>query len=137
VYWSVYRLGLQERKESFWDQLQQYYAHQEAWESHRRDLLEFAAFTRSNDLKLLVVIIPDLNRIEKSAPIAEKVADVFASVDIPVLDITSRLFEWGPPRTMTVNALNGHANEAVSQDIGQWIYNELLAQEFIDIASDH
>jgi hypothetical protein len=37
---------------------------------------------------------------------------------------------------MTVNALDGHANEAVSQDIDQWIYDELLAQEFIDIASD-
>jgi hypothetical protein len=38
---------------------------------------------------------------------------------------------------MTVNALNGHANEAVSHDIGQWLYDELIAQKLINIASDH
>ncbi len=123
LYWMVYRLHLVRSGDRFWDDLRAAYADPEIWARHDEAIRDFCAFAKERDLPLLVLVIPHLERVEQSRPVTERVASAFVEAGVPVLDI-SPLIADRAPADMVVNPFNAHANEALNQDMGEWLHQE-------------
>ncbi len=85
--------------------------------------------TRSHDAKLLVAILPELHQINgDSYPFRaahQKIKDVMAAENVPVLELIDGLKDHGPEETLWVTALDDHpnakANNLISDQLKRWI----------------
>jgi lysophospholipase L1-like esterase len=92
-------------------------------------LVSLASSTRSNGTKLLVAILPELHQINgDSYPFKaahQKIKDVMATEDVPVVELIEGLKDHGPEETLWVTALDDHpnakANDLISDQLEQWI----------------
>jgi lysophospholipase L1-like esterase len=85
--------------------------------------------TKSDGAKVLVAILPELRQINgdtypfKAAH--QKIKDVLASENIPVVELIDGLKDHGPEDTLWVTPLDDHpdakANDLVSDQLQQWI----------------
>jgi hypothetical protein len=124
LYWTLFRMRLEQTGETFWDRLKGAYADDEVWGHHRKSLRSFAEYAEERGIELLVVIIPNLLRVKESQPIAQRLTAAFDTVGVPVVDLSAHLADRDP-RGMVVNAANNHANEALNRDIGRWLFETL------------
>jgi lysophospholipase L1-like esterase len=94
-------------------------------------LVDLASTTQKENTRLLVAILPELHQINNSYPFTaphQKIKDVLASENAPVLDLIDGLRNHGPETTLWVTPLddhpNGKANTLVAAQIQDWILNE-------------
>jgi len=95
----------------------------------KKALLSLSNSTRSHDAKLLVAILPELHQINNdSYPFKaahQKIKDVMAAENAPVLELIDGLKDHGPEETLWVTALDDHpnakANNLISDQLEQWI----------------
>jgi lysophospholipase L1-like esterase len=95
----------------------------------KRALISLANSTRSHGAKLLVAILPELHQINNdSYPFKaahQKITDVMAAENVPVLELIDGLKDRGPEETLWVTALDDHpnakANNLISDQLEQWI----------------
>ena len=95
----------------------------------KKALVSLANSTRSHDAKLLVAILPELHQINgDSYPFKvahQKIKDVMAAENVPVLELIGGLKDHGPEETLWVTALDDHpnakANNLISDQLEQWI----------------
>ena len=95
----------------------------------KKALVSLANSTRSHDAKLLVAILPELHQINgDSYPFKaahQKIQDVMAAENVPVLELIDGLKDRGPEETLWVTALDDHpnakANDLISDQLKQWI----------------
>jgi hypothetical protein len=95
----------------------------------QKALVSLANSTRSLDAKLLVAILPELHQINNdSYPFKaahQKIKDVLATENVPVLELIDGLKDHGPEENLWVTALDDHpnakANNLVSDQLKQWI----------------
>lgn len=89
----------------------------------------FADATRSDGAKSLVAILPELHQINgDSYPFKaahEKIKNVLAADQVPVVELIDGLKDHGPEDTLWVTPLDDHpnakANDLVSNQLQQWI----------------
>jgi lysophospholipase L1-like esterase len=95
----------------------------------KKALVSLANSTRSHDAKLLVAILPELHQINNdSYPFKaahQKIKDVMAAENVPVLELIDGLKDHGPEENLWVTALDDHpnakANNLSSDQLEQWI----------------
>ena len=95
----------------------------------KKALLSLAASTRSHNAKLLVAILPELHQINGDSypfrPAHQKIKDVMAAENVPVLELIDGLKDHGPEETLWVTTLDDHpnakANDLVSDQLKLWI----------------
>jgi len=95
----------------------------------QKALVSLANSTRSHDAKLLVAILPELHQINNdSYPFKaahQKIKDVMAAENVPVLELIDGLKDHGPEENLWVTALDDHpnakANNLISDQLEQWI----------------
>ena len=95
----------------------------------KKALISLANSTRAHDAKLLVAMLPELHQINHdSYPFKaahQKIKDVMAAENVPVLELIDGLKDHGPEETLWVTALDDHpnakANNLISDQLEQWI----------------
>jgi len=95
----------------------------------KKALVSLAASTRSHNAKLLVALLPELHQINGDSypfrPAHQKIKDVMAAENAPVLELIDGLKDHGPEETLWVTALDDHpnakANNLISDQLEQWI----------------
>jgi GDSL-like Lipase/Acylhydrolase family len=97
-------------------------------------LRDLATTTRNNHAKLLVAILPELHQINSDYPFTaeeQKIRDVLASENVPVLNLIDGLRNHGPESTLWVTPLddhpNGKANALIAAQMREWILHNLGA----------
>jgi lysophospholipase L1-like esterase len=95
-------------------------------------LTDLASTTKRENTQLLVAILPELHQINDSYPFTaahQKIKDVLASENIPVLDLIDGLRNHGPESTLWVTPLddhpNGKANALIVAQMRHWILSDL------------
>ena len=95
----------------------------------KQALRSLASSTKSDGASVLVAILPELHQINgDSYPFRaahQKIKDVLASENVPVLDLIDGLKDHGPEETLWVTPLDDHpnakANDLVSDQLQQWV----------------
>jgi lysophospholipase L1-like esterase len=95
----------------------------------KKALVSLANSTRSHDAKVLVAILPELHQINgDSYPFKaahQKIKNVMASENVPVVELIDSLKDHGPEETLWVTPLDDHpnakANNFVSDQLKQWV----------------
>jgi lysophospholipase L1-like esterase len=96
-------------------------------------LKSLAEVTRSNGARVLVAILPELHQINgDSYPFKlahEKIKDVLAAENLPVVELIDGLKDHGPEETLWVTRQDDHpnakANDLISNQLQQWILANL------------
>ena len=73
------------------------------------------------DRKLIVIVYPNLKDIATTRAMSDKVADFFVRQGVSVVNMADLLSGFSP-KDITVNALDGHANEMVNQLLAEHLY---------------
>lgn len=95
----------------------------------KQALRSLAGATKSDGAKVLVAILPELHQINgDSYPFKaahQKIKDVAASENVPVIELIDGLKDHGPEEMLWVTPLDDHpnakANDLVSDQLQQWI----------------
>ena len=95
-------------------------------------LQDLADSTRQDHAKLVVALIPELHQINDSYPFTsahQKIKDILAPEQVPVLDLIDGLRNHGPEETLWVTPLddhpNGKANTLIAAQLRETILTEL------------
>jgi len=106
VFWRLYPLTMENH--SGWLQwIRNVYANQAIWDAHRLELKTFIGHCRANNIKLLVVIFPNLADVPGSTVITSKVSKVFTDEGIHTLDLSEHFAQENKSRLM-VNSTDAH-----------------------------
>jgi hypothetical protein len=102
----------------------------------RAALLDLAESTRQDNAKLIVALIPELHQINDSYPFAfahQKIKNILAPEQVPVLDLIDGLRNHGPEETLWVTSLddhpNGKANTLIAAQLRDTILTELQVKD--------
>jgi hypothetical protein len=120
-YWRIYRLGPREWSNDYWGWLRGLYEEPGVWRTYRSLLLEIASFTKQHDIKLIVVVFPNLLALEESQPITSKIIDLYTAEGVPVVDV-SQLVAGYPPQDLIVNPVDWHPNEFTHHLVAEALY---------------
>lgn len=107
-------------------------------------LIDLAKMTRHDNTKFIVAILPELHQLNESYPFTaahQKIKDVLASQNVPVLDLIDGLRHHGPESTLWVTPLddhpNGKANALIVAQMRQWILSDLGRTASSEPKQDH
>jgi hypothetical protein len=92
--------------------------------------VDLAASTRSNNAKLLVALIPELHQINNDYPFTaahQKIKDIMALEQVPVLDLIDGLRNHGPELSLWVTPLDDHPNGKANTLIAAQLRDAILA----------
>lgn len=138
LYWGVFRaIYAQQLGEQYLSYLTNCYENQESWDHHQQQLQRVADLRQRSELttveeipperKLIVVVYPNLKDIEGTRKMSEKVVSFFRTRDVDVVDMAELLADYESDE-ITVNALDGHANEMVNRLLADHLYQHFFQQ---------
>jgi len=97
---------------------------------------DLAVATRNDHARLLVALLPELHQINDHYPFSaahQKIKDVLAAEDVPVLDLIDGLRNHGPESTLWITPLddhpNGKANALIAAQLRDWVVSQLDANK--------
>jgi lysophospholipase L1-like esterase len=93
-------------------------------------LVDLAASTRSDNAKLLVALIPELHQINNDYPFTaahQKIKDIMAPEQVPVLDLIDGLRNHGVELSLWVTPLDDHPNGKANTLIAAQLRDAILA----------
>jgi hypothetical protein len=96
----------------------------EIWNHHKDELEAMASLCERERIKLIVLVIPDLRDVERSRSVTSRVAGVFESLGVTVVDLTDSL-AGREPASLVVNAIDAHANEALNREIADMLFEAI------------
>lgn len=114
IYWRLYRLRAMDK--DYLDYVIQGYRDPLVWNAHAADLKKFVMTMREHQIKLVVVIFPHLQAIEKTRPLTEQVEYFLSAYGVTVVNM-STVLEGRAVRDMTVNRVDAHPNESVHREV--------------------
>lgn len=102
-----------------------------AFQACKAALQDLAAATRADHAKLLVALIPELHQINGNSypftPAHQKIKDIMAAEQIPVLDLIDGLRDHGPEISLWVTPLDDHPNAKANNLIAAQMRDVILA----------
>lgn len=128
VYWRLFRFYEQDLGRKDWEYLTWSYSNPDIWKVHEAELAQIVAYARDRKMALTVLLFPSLTNVKGSVPITSKVAGFFQAHDVPVIDLEP-LLETRDPKSMIVNSLDAHPNEALNKEIGELLTKEIQAED--------
>ncbi|MBN1995500.1 MAG: SGNH/GDSL hydrolase family protein [Anaerolineae bacterium] len=123
-YWRLYRL-IPQADEIYWDWIMTVYHNPDIWQVYRGELLQMAQIARAGNSQFIVVIFPDMIKIEESRPITSQVANLYREQGVPVLDVTD-LLAGIAPANLIVSNVDAHPNEFVHRLVAEELYRLVL-----------
>ncbi|MCH2370785.1 MAG: SGNH/GDSL hydrolase family protein [Pirellulales bacterium] len=136
LYWGVLRTAYaQEIGQQYLAYLQECYSNEMVWQHHRQQLQQVIELQHRGELniveetssarKLIVIVYPNLKDIAATRSMSDKVADFFERQGVPVVNMADVLSGFSP-KEITVNALDGHANEMVNRLLAEHLYKNFF-----------
>lgn len=103
------------------------YSNHKVWRAYKKELQTVIDWTNENNVRLIVLVWPDLLNVEGSRSITNPVVKYFSNRDIPVLDMAN-YFQDEPPSRLTVNPFDAHpsiySHKIVAEQLAKIIQNE-------------
>ena len=124
AYWRLYRFHNTQLGEKYWTYIENAYLDATIWGEHEQELLRFVTYAQKEQINLSVVLFPNLADVKRSAPFTSKVAGFFRAHNVPVLDLEP-LVEGRDPKSLTVNSLDSHPNEALNKEVADLLMNQI------------
>jgi hypothetical protein len=84
-------------------------------------------YAQKQDIKLTVVIFPNLRRVKGSAVFTSEVAEFFRQHNVRALNL-ELLMENRDPMRLVVNSLDSHPNEALNKEVAELLTREIQAE---------
>lgn len=100
------------------------YGNSDIWKNHRLELDNFYEYTKRHNIRFIVLVWPQLARVEETSPFTSRVKEVFTKLGVPAIDL-ALLFKTRDPRKLTVNSFDAHPNEAVHREVAGLILKEI------------
>ncbi|MBI1879242.1 MAG: SGNH/GDSL hydrolase family protein [Chloroflexi bacterium] len=129
IYWRVMRLKpniIGEMNNMDW--LKRAYNDPGVWWTHQQELLSVYEGAASEQVKLIVVVFPDLVDVEGSQEITAKVVNLFKERGVPTLDVTELVKDVPTPQ-LIVNSVDPHPNEWVHRQVADKLYELITTME--------
>ena len=129
VYWSlVRRFSTRELMGSYLKFLSDCFDDSMAWNLHQRELREIVALSEARgsqqQRRMIVVVYSNLMDISGTRFMSDRVAEYFQSHAITVINMAD-ILSGRSVDEITVNPLDGHANEAVNRLLAEKLLQEL------------
>jgi len=136
LYWGVFRtVYARKMGQQYLAYLQKCYSNEKVWRHHRQQLQQVIELQHRSELntreetpsdrKLIVIVYPNLKDIATTRAMSDKVADFFDRQGVSVVNMADLLSGFSP-KDITVNALDGHANEMVNQLLAEHLYKNFF-----------
>lgn len=122
LYWRLSRLLRSQQPDAEWIHLLKLYNDPGAWWLHQQDLLSIYEGTRSEQIPLIVVVFPSMNRTEESQVITERIINLFQEKNAPVLDVAA-LIKDIPVSERIASTVDPHPSELVHQRVAEALYD--------------
>ncbi len=126
LYWKAYRrLMLMGAAQSFWDNLEGGYTDDTIWAKHRKALEQFVDYTRTQHIRLLVLVLFNPYDVARSDRINQsRVFPLFKELGVDYVD-AAECVRGLTTREIVVNPYDGHYNERVNARIAATVANHL------------
>jgi hypothetical protein len=128
IYWRIMRLTPNIGEMNNMDWVRRAYNDPQVWWTHQQELLSIYEGAASEQVKLIVVVFPDLVDVAGSQEITAKVINSFKERGVPTLDVTELIKET-PTSQLIVNSVDPHPNEWVHQQVAAKLYELVLHLE--------
>jgi len=126
AYWRLYRFRNKDLGEKYWRFLQDAYARQDVWEAHEAELLQIVTYAQKENIDLTVVVFPNLSNVKSCAAITTKVTELLQEHGVRVVNLEP-LLESRDPKSLVVNSMDAHPNEALNREVGELLTNMIQA----------
>ena len=129
AYWSLFRqFSTRELMGSYLRFISDCFDDSMAWNLHQRELREIVALAEPGSApqqrRMIVVVYPNLMDISGTREMSDRVVEYFQSHEIAVINMADML-TGSAVDEITVNPLDGHANEAVNRLLAEKLLREL------------
>jgi lysophospholipase L1-like esterase len=114
VYWRLYMIF--KNYDIYWDYIKKSYNDTVIWETHKIELQQFIDISRNNNIRLIVIIFPQMTNIEYSMPITEKVFSLFQQNDVESVDLSHKFKTWNE-NDLIVSKVDSHPNETAHREV--------------------
>jgi hypothetical protein len=114
--------------EKYWEFLKNSYSNRNIWEAHEAELSRIVTYTQSQVIDLSVVVFPNLREVKAGAVLTSKVAEFFQKHNVQVLNLEPLLIDRDP-RTLVVNSLDAHPNEALNREVAELLTKAIQAED--------
>lgn len=125
VYWRFVRLYRASQPDVEWLALLRLYNDPGAWWLHQQDLLSIYKGTQAEQIPLIVVVFPSMNRLEDSLVVTERVIDLFEEQGVTVLNVAD-LIEGTPTSELVASPVDPHPSEFVHKLVADALYKKLV-----------
>jgi hypothetical protein len=134
IYWRSILLGPSSWQGDGLTWLEMVYNDPEIWWLHQQELLTIYEGTKSEQVKLIVVVFPALTDVERSKGMTAKVINLYQERGVPVLDV-AELIEDVPPELLVVSNLDAHPGRWLHQQVADRLYDIVLQLKWTQLHS--
>ena len=124
LYWRLFRLLQFGQPDAEWSYLLKFYNDPNAWWLHHQDLLSIHQGAQAEQIPLVVVVFPSMNRTEESKVVTKRIINLFEERDVPVLDV-SVVIEDIPVDERVASPFDPHPSELVHKLVAEALYQKL------------
>jgi hypothetical protein len=128
IYWKVYELLYADLGERYWEYLQLCYSNTEAWDIHKEEILGIINYSKKVDADLIVIVFPELRRIQMSKEFTSKTVDFFNSQEVKVIDLANILLGRALDE-LIVHRGDGHPSVKLNEEISDRLFYMISAKE--------
>jgi len=128
IYWTIPQ---KEISNQYTDFLVSCYENSTIRDEHLRDLYSFIKISKTYNVKLIVMLVPNLSRQEISDKYLPFVENLFVNNDIPVLNVSDLIRDMKMHKRI-VNKNDGHPSVIVNKMMAEELYKMLIAENYIN-----
>ena len=128
-YWRLYRLsGEQDLNRTYWQYLNRCYSDEKSWTIHKNELLQVSNYSKAYNIRLIVVVFPELGEINGSRSITDKVVGFLHQQGVEVLDLAP-LLTGRKTRELVVNNFDHHPSVLLHHEIADRLAEILISRQ--------
>jgi hypothetical protein len=127
-YWRLYRSVNTDMGARYWQYLERCHNNPAIWRTHQAELLDIINYARSFNVKLIVIVFPNLRFVKSSEDMTAKVATFFRQNNVRALDLAP-LLEGQNPTNLMVNALDAHPSKSLHREVAELLLHEISNSE--------
>jgi len=127
LYWRVYRFVNSDIGKIYWDWLENSYKNEKIWQSHKEELLEIVDYSKKHNINLVVLVFPQLRKIEASKPLTSGVIKLMKEQNVQVIDLATELsLASRPPAELVVNSVDSHPSVKLNKEVGDMLVKYVI-----------
>jgi hypothetical protein len=124
IYYNLLQFTSSTRAEGFAYDLIAAHMDDSLWATQEAQLQRFVDWMKARDIRLIVLLWPQIAQVQESIPATERVRGFFEAQGVQVVDMTNVLIDQNPSQ-MTVNRFDAHPSIAAHQLAAEQLYAAL------------